>query len=121
MAEHNDLGKRGEEVAAGYLRQKGYTILKCNWVYAKYEVDIIATNEEYIIFAEVKTRASARWGNPEEAVSKNRIKRMVEAADFYLNEYDIDMPVRFDVLSLVWTGGDFEITHFDDAFLAPVN
>lgn len=121
MADHNDLGKRGEEAAVRYLRQKGYEILESNWIYAKYEIDIIAKNDEYIVFAEVKTRTSSIWGHPEEAVSKAKIKRIVEAADFYLNEYDIDLPARFDVLSVVWTGGEFEITHFDDAFLAPIS
>ena len=121
MAGHNELGKKGEDAAVRYLRQKGYEILERNWVYERYEIDIIARDEEFIVFAEVKTRSSSQWGNPEEAVSKGKIKRIVEAADFYLNENDIDCPARFDIIALIWDGQKFEIDHIDDAFLAPVN
>lgn len=121
MAEHNDLGKRGEDEAVKLLRQKGYEIIERNWVYEKYEIDIIARDEEFIVFVEVKTRSSNQWGNPEEAISKGKIKRTVEAADFYLNEHDIELPARFDVIAAIWTGKSFDIEHIDDAFLPPVN
>ena len=121
MAGHNELGKKGEDAAVRYLRQKGYEILERNWVYERYEIDIIVRDEEFIVFAEVKTRSSSQWGNPEEAVSKGKIKRIVEAADFYLNENDIDCPARFDIIAVIWDGQKFEIDHIDDAFLAPVN
>jgi putative endonuclease len=121
MAEHNDLGKKGEDAAAGYLRQNGYSIIERNWVNEKYEIDIIAQNEEFIIFVEVKTRSSDYWENPEEAVSKGKIKRIVEAADFYLREKDIGLPARFDVIAVIWKGKKYEIDHIDDAFMAPVN
>ncbi|MDR1881400.1 MAG: YraN family protein [Prevotella sp.] len=122
MASHNDLGKQGEDAAVRYLQRNGYEIIERNWVYEKYEIDIIARNKEYIVFVEVKTRSSDQWGNPEEAVSDGKIRRIVEAADFYLNEYDIDMPARFDVIAaIIRAGGTFETEHIDDAFLAPVN
>jgi len=120
MAEHNDLGKRGEDTATCYLQKEGYTIISRNWLYEKYEIDIIARNEEFIVFVEVKTRSSAYWGNPEEAVSRGKIKRIVEAADFYMKENDIGLPARFDVIAAIWNGRSFEIEHIDDAFLAPV-
>lgn len=121
MAEHNDLGKKGEEAAVNLLKQKGYEIIEQNWTYEKYEIDIIARNEEFIIFVEVKTRNSNYWGHPEDAVSKRKIKRIVEAADFYLKEFNIDLPARFDVIAAIWTGQKFEIEHIDDAFFAPIN
>lgn len=121
MAQHNDLGKKGEALATCYLKEKGYAIIAQNWFYEKYEIDIIADNDEYIIFVEVKTRLSDRWGNPEEAVSESKIKRIVEAADFYVIENDIDKPVRFDVIAIMWTGGKPDIEHFEDAFLSPLN
>ena len=123
MADHNDLGKKGEVAAMHYLEKNGYEILEQNWFYDKYEIDIIARNNEFIVFAEVKTRSTNQWGNPEEAISKTKIKRIVEAADFYLREYDIDLPARFDVLSIVWNykTKSFDIEHIDDAFLAPIN
>lgn len=121
MATHNELGKKGEDAAVQYLLQRGYKIIERNWTYQKYEIDIIATNPEFIVFIEVKTRSSLRWGNPEEAVSNAKIKRIVEAADFYLREKNINLPARFDIISAIWTGKTFEIDHIDDAFVAPVN
>lgn len=121
MATHNDLGKKGEEAATNHLRQHGFEIIERNWLYEKYEIDIIAQNEEYIVFVEVKTRSSDMWGNPEEAISKGKIRRIVDAADFYLKENEIDLPARFDVIAAIWTGKEFEIEHIDDAFLAPIN
>lgn len=121
MAAHNELGKKGEEEAVRYLSQNGYVILEQNWVFDKYEIDIIAQNEDYIVFVEVKTRNTDRWGNPEEAVSNKKIKRIVEAADFYLNKNNIDLPARFDVISIIYDKDGFDITHIDDAFLAPIN
>lgn len=121
MAGHNELGKRGEDAAVRYLNSNGYEIIERNWFYEKYEIDIIARNEEFIVFAEVKTRSSDSWGNPEDAVSKAKIKRIVEAADYYLKLHDIGLAVRFDVIAAIWTGIGFAIDHFDDAFLAPLN
>jgi putative endonuclease len=121
MAQHNDLGKLGEEAAFLFLKTKGYKILWQNWRFEKYEIDIIAEDEWFLVFVEVKTRTSDQWGNPHDAIGRNRIKRMVEAADFYIREYDPDKPVRFDVIGAIWNGKDFEIDHIDDAFLPPVN
>lgn len=121
MAEHNELGKQGENAAVQYFLRNGYEIVERNWRCERYEIDIIAQNDEYIVFVEVKTRSSNQWGNPEDAVSKGKIKRIVDAADFYLREYDIDLPARFDIISAIWTGQGFDIEHIDDAFLAPVN
>lgn len=121
MAQHNDLGRKGEQAAADYLKENGYTILEQNWAHDKYEIDIIANNDEFIVFAEVKTRMTDRWGNPEEAVSAGKIKKIVEAAHFYLIENDISLPARFDVLAMIWKNGNFEILHFEDAFLPPLN
>ncbi|MFV0470183.1 MAG: YraN family protein [Dysgonomonas sp.] len=121
MAEHNELGKRGEDAACGFLKKEGYSIVRRNWIYLKYEIDIIAQKDEYIIFVEVKTRRTNRWGNPEQAVSDSKIRRIVEAADFYLQENNICLEARFDIIGAIWNGKDFDIDHIDDAFRAPVN
>ena len=59
MAQHNVLGEKGEQAAADFMKNKGYKILKRNWTKHRHEIDIIAENEEYIIFVEVKTRTHA--------------------------------------------------------------
>lgn len=121
MAEHNDLGKKGEDLAENYLRKNGYSIIERNWGTGKYEIDIIASDSECIVFVEVKTRSSGHWGNPEDAISKTKIKRMVEAADFYLKENDLETPARFDVIAIVVNKKTLKIDHIEDAFWAPVN
>ena len=120
MAQHNELGKRGEKAAADFMINGGYKILKRNWTMHRHEIDIIAEDEEYIIFVEVKTRTSRQWGNPEDFIGNAKIKRIVEAADLYLQLNDIEKPARFDIISTVWDGEVFEIEHIDDAFMSPL-
>lgn len=121
MAQHNELGKRGEDLAESYLIENNYHIIQRNAIYERNEIDIIASNQEFIVFVEVKTRSTAYWGNPEEAVSATKIKRMVAAADCYLNENDVNKPVRFDVIAVVINKNNIDIEHLEDAFLAPLN
>ena len=120
MARHNELGKKGEQAAATFMKSKGYKVLKRNWRKHRHEIDIVAEDEEYIVFVEVKTRTSRQWGNPEDFIGNAKIKRIVEAADLYLQINDIEKPARFDIISAVWDGNNFEIEHIDDAFMSPV-
>ena len=120
MAQHNVLGKKGEQAAAEFMKSKGYRIVKRNWTMHRHEIDIIAEDEEYIIFVEVKTRTSRQWGNPEDFIGKTKIRRIVEAADLFLQLSDNEKPARFDIISAVWDGEMFEIEHIDDAFMSPV-
>lgn len=121
MAQHNELGKMGEEAARLFLVRKNYKILYRNWRFEKYEVDIVAEDVDELVFIEVKTRTSAEWGNPQDAIGKQRVKRLVEAAHYYLQMHDCDKSVRFDIIGAIWNGQDFEIEHIEDAFLPPVN
>lgn len=121
MAAHNQLGKDGEDAACRHLKQLGYAIRERNWRVERHEIDIIAENDEFIVFVEVKTRTSSQWGNPEDFISKTQMKRIVAAADFYLKEKDIEKDARFDVIAVVSSKGGFEIEHIDDAFLPTLN
>lgn len=121
MAQHNELGKKGEEEAVRYLKAKGYTIISRNWRFYGYEIDIVAGIDDFIVFVEVKTRTSKQFGNPEDFVGNVRMKRMVDAAHHYLIENDIDKPSRFDIIGLVWDGRTFELEHIDDAFLPGIS
>lgn len=120
MAQHNELGKKGEKAAANFLLNEGYKVVIQNWIMNRHEIDIIAEDDEYIVFVEVKTRTSRQWGNPEDFIGRAKIKRIVEAADLYLQLHDIDKPARFDIISSVWNGQTFEIEHIDDAFMSPL-
>jgi len=118
MAEHNELGKKGEEEAVRLLQSKGHRIIEQNWTLFGYEIDIVSEHEEFIVFTEVKTRSGMRWGNPEEAVGRGRMKRLIAAADIYLKGEKIDKPARFDIVAVVWDGVKFDCEHFEDAFMA---
>lgn len=118
MAAHNELGKKGEDAACQYLEQRGYVIKARNWRCDRHEIDIVAEGDAVIIFVEVKTRTSSNWGLPVDFVSKKQMKRIVEAADFYLRENDISKDARFDILSVLDKKSGIEIEHIDDAFLA---
>ncbi|HCO68521.1 MAG TPA: YraN family protein [Dysgonomonas sp.] len=121
MALHNQLGIKGEVLAEEHLCKKGFRIIERNWIHNKNEIDLIAENDEFIIFVEVKTRTSGNWGNPEEAVSGSKIRRIIEAADYYLDSHDVEKPARFDVIAIVVNENFTRIDHFEDAFLAPLN
>lgn len=120
MAEHNELGKQGEIAAADFLRIEGYKVIKQNWRMHRHEIDIVVEDEEFVVFVEVKTRTSRQWGNPEDFIGRSKMKKIVEAADLYLQINDIDKPARFDIISAVWNGASFEIEHIDDAFMSPL-
>lgn len=120
MAEHNDLGKRGEDLAAKMLRKKGYTILERNWRFGDMEVDIIARKDKCIVFAEVKTRSDDGWMYPEEAVDQKRRQRMKQVANAYVKYRRIDLDVRYDIVAVVLNGERCDINHIEDAFMPPM-
>ena len=121
MAQHNLLGKSGEQYAAEYLISRGYVIRDVNWVSGKHEIDIVAYRDEMIVMVEVKTRRNVDFAYPEEAVTEKKIRNMVRATDAYMRMFELDMEVRFDVISIVGAEPPFEIEHIEDAFLAPLN
>lgn len=117
MAEHNVLGREGENAAIRYLESKGHKIIERNWMFKGYEIDIITLDSEYIVFVEVKTRSSLEWGFPEDAIGIKRMRRMIRAASHYLKINQIDNPTRFDVVTVVLNNKEFELNHIEDAFL----
>jgi putative endonuclease len=116
MAEHNELGKEGEKVAMEYLQNNGYEILEQNYQASKAEIDIIARKSDWLVVVEVKTRTSVDYGNPEDFVNKKKIKLLVQAIDDYVQETDLDLEIRFDIISVIKNGNEFSIEHFEDAF-----
>ena len=119
MAEHNELGKAGEAAAVEYLKGKGYQILHINWHRGHLELDIVAQTDDELVVVEVKTR-SGHWELPEEAVNNTKIQRIINAADHYIKYFDVDLPARFDIISIVGNAPHFEIEHLEDAFYPPV-
>ncbi len=118
MAEHNDMGRIGENEAVDYLINAGYHILDRNWRSGHKELDIVAEQDGVLVIVEVKTRRDARFGKPEDAVSDSKIRRIVLAADAYVRLNRIDLPVRFDIITVL--GKNRQINHIIDAFRSPV-
>lgn len=116
MSESHDLGKKGEDLAVEYLKKKGYTIRHRNWKSGKTELDIIAENNEYIVFAEVKTRSEDYLLDPAGAVNREKQKTIIFAADKYLQTYGLDKESRFDVISIISKGSGSVIDHIENAF-----
>lgn len=116
MAEHNELGKLGEELAVEFLQQNGYAILETNWTFQKAEIDILATKEGILAVVEVKTRSSLDFGLPQDFVKSKKIQLLVKAVDAYINQKNLDIEVRFDIIAVHKQGETFAIEHLTDAF-----
>lgn len=117
MAQHNDLGFKGEAIAKVYLEKLGYEILDENWVHRKAEVDLIAYHDKKIIFVEVKTRTSIAFGLPEDFVSDAKQKQMDLAANEYIEIMNHQGEIRFDIISVLYDKqNNYTIKHIEDAF-----
>ena len=116
MAEHNDLGKLGEELAVDFLEKNGYEILETNWVFDKAEIDIIAQKNGILAVVEVKTRSSIDFGLPQDFVKPKKIQLLVKAVNEYVIQNDLDVEVRFDIVAIHKEKPDFVIEHIEEAF-----
>ncbi|OXG09293.1 putative endonuclease [Flavobacterium araucananum] len=120
MAEHNELGKKGEDLAVDYLQENGYKILERNWTFKKAEIDIIAQKDLFLAVIEVKTRSSLDFGLPQDFVKPKKIQLLIKAVNAYINyrekdSYD-DLNIRFDIIAIHKDGETFAIEHLTDAF-----
>ncbi len=116
MAESHELGQSGEEKAKALLISKGYRILHTNWRSGKLEIDIIAENNDYIVFVEVKTRTSDEFLTPSRAVTSSKQKSIIFAAETYLKRFNISKESRVDIISIVDNGITETIDHLEYAF-----
>ena len=116
MAFHNLLGEEGEKIAVRYLKSKGYIIYETNWRFGKLEVDIIAEDGRELIFIEVKSRSSEIYGRPEEAIDGVKELAILNAAEIYIRDFNLEIEVRFDVISVIINKNKSKIRHIIDAF-----
>lgn len=116
MAESHNLGQKGEDQAAKHLQDKGYKILKRNWKSGKLEVDIIAENKDFIVFAEVKTRSEDFQTDPVTSITREKQRSLIYCADTYIKRYNITRECRFDVIIVIKKEDSYEISHIEDAF-----
>ncbi|SMP04540.1 YraN family protein [Chryseobacterium profundimaris] len=119
MAQHNDFGKKAEDLAADFLLKNGYKILARNFRFQKAEIDIISEKDDFIIICEVKARSTDVFNLPQEAVNKKKIRLLVSAADHYMKELNVTKEVRFDIISVLPDEKqNLNIEHIQDAFEA---
>ncbi len=116
MAEHNDIGAKGEKLAANFLQKNGYEVLETNWRFKNLEADIIASIDKTLVIAEVKTRKSNYFGEPETFVNKQKQRNLIKAAHEYIVRNDLDFEVRFDIISIIHGDSQMKINHIKDAF-----
>lgn len=117
------LGKRGEEIACGYLIERGHMVLERNWRSGHLEIDIITVDRDGIHFVEVKSRVAPVSASPEENVGYTKQRKLISAAGRYLHSdgrkrlLNDDLDVFFDVVSIVFEGDNTEVTYFPQAYL----
>lgn len=116
MAQHNELGKKGEQLAVDFLIENNYNIIERNYRFDKAEVDIIASKKDILAIIEVKTRSNTDFGNPQDFVKPKQIKNLVKAVDEYVTVNSLDVEVRFDIIAIVKNNKTFKIEHLKDAF-----
>ena len=116
MAEHNELGRKGEELARTYLIRNGYIIRECNWHFGNKEIDIIAEKDSMIVIVEVKTRSSDFEAEAQDTVTKEKQRFLINATHFYLNQKNIEKETRFDVITIIMSSSKCDIKHMIDAF-----
>lgn len=114
--ERQELGKRGEEIACRYLKDKGYKIRERNWKLGRNEIDLIAQDGDYIVIVEVKTRTSNIVAEPETSVTREKQRILVRAANAYIRYFRIPKEVRFDIVAILLDGGNETVKHIPDAF-----
>lgn len=115
-----DIGRRGEKIAADYLKKHGYKIKAKNVFSAHGEIDIIAENKDFLVFVEVKARKDCpeyfeKFGLPGEAVNKLKQQHIIYTARIYFEKHPTEKEIRFDVIE-VYLGDSAEVRHIENAF-----
>ena len=119
MAVHNDLGRKGEDMAAEYLQHEGYCILARNWVNkGRKELDIVATKDDVVVFVEVKTRSTSDLASPEITIPPSKRRNLAAAINHYIKSNYVEYDFRFDVITVIGSVGyEPKIEHLIDVNL----
>ena len=110
------FGSAGESAAAAYLKKKGYRILGQNYSCRFGEIDIIAQHGMDVVFVEVKARKNENFAQAREFVTRSKQERVIKTAMMWLQQNDVDLQPRFDVIEVVGEGRTQQIRHMETAF-----
>jgi putative endonuclease len=116
MTSKMQTGLEGEDAAAAFLINAGYEVVCRNYRYGRAEVDLIVNKGNWLVFVEVKTRSNCDFGFPEEFVDKAKEDNILMAAENYIYAANWEGNVRYDIISVLGTGFEKQIMHFEDAF-----
>ena len=116
MGKHNEFGKEGEKIAEDFLLKKGYQIRHKNYRYLKSEIDIIASKEDVLAIIEVRARSNDQIIAIADTITKKKIKLLVQGANHYVTDNELDVDVRFDVITILKNKSIFKIEHLESAF-----
>ena len=118
MAAKDELGRRGEDLAVAYLEQRGLVVLSRNWRCRDGEIDVVLTDADRLVVCEVKTRSGTRYGEPAEAVTRRKARRIRRVARAWLAAHHVRWcEVRFDVVAvLAEPGRPVTVQHYEAAF-----
>ena len=116
MASHIKLGRLGENIAKVVLKQRDFIIIAMNWRHLHYEIDIVARQQNILVFVEVKTRSTFKYGFPDESINHKKECRLREAAEIYIEQEDLHNEIRFDIVSIVKNNFEEKVYHIADAF-----
>lgn len=121
MSDHLETGQRGEDLARDHLLAAGYEVLETGYRYRRVELDVIARQDECLVFVEVKTRRGTGFGHPSLAVSRAKERNIAKVARAYMRAIDHTWEVRFDIIAiLLFPDGSYELEHLEDAFFPGV-
>jgi putative endonuclease len=115
-----DVGRRAEQLAVDYLRQKGFTIRHTNWRMGHKEVDIVAEKENRIHIVEVRSLNSSVFHQPYQTINRQKQRNLIDAAHFYIRRYKLNMEVQLDVISIVFNGDNFDVEYIPNAIYPKV-
>ena len=116
MTDKQEFGRRGEAIALAFYTENKFSIVEKNWQNNHLEVDLIVKNEEYIVFCEVKTRSANPLVEPKQAVTTQKQRNIIRAANYYVLKHRIALEVRFDIVSIIFNGEDYTLEHIPFAF-----
>lgn len=116
MGKHNEFGKEGEQIAVDFLIKNGYRIHCQNYRYLKSEIDIIAQKEDVLSIVEVRARSNDQIISIAETITPKKIKLLVLGADHYVTENNLEVEVRFDVITILKNKKIFKVEHLESAF-----
>lgn len=120
MARHNQTGNWGENVAVEFLVKKGYDILERNWRLGKMEIDIIAKDQQRVIFVEVKTRSNDEYIDYLETITRQKTTFMRRCSTAYMEQYPENFTCQFDYIFIVGKPDNYIVEHYPDAFFPPM-